>query len=263
MALTKAEMKYLLSLHTKKGRKQTKRFLAEGVRLLEESLVADYLPSLVYYSPSDLTVRGEELVRRFVAHKVSAQSISARECHRLSDTGSSQGVLAVFARKSSSLEQQLRLGYRRILICDRIGDPGNLGTLIRSAAAFQFQLVVTTADSAESVNPKAIRASMGAIFKIPIVDGAEDAEVASRVKKAGYTLYSADIRGKGLDRAVSRAAKIALVIGSEPTGAGAALTAAADMRIRIPMAKGVESLNSAMAGTVLMFWFNARERVDQ
>jgi TrmH family RNA methyltransferase len=260
MALTKAELKYLTSLQTKKGRKKEGRFLIEGVRLLEDALAADHLPHTILYAPSEMTERGRELVKKFVARKVTAQTISARECHRLADTKTSQGIIALFSFPRHSLRQHLAKGMRKILICDGIGDPGNLGTLIRSAAAFHFDLVVTTAGSAEAGNPKTIRAGMGAFFRIPVIDGVDAEELASELKKAGYTIYNADAKGKYIRPSLPMADKLALVVGSEATGTGAVLAAEARFRIKVPMAKSVESLNSAMAGTVLMFWFDTVER---
>jgi len=261
VALSKAEIKFLKSLQSKKGRRSEGKFLGEGVRLLEEALAASFLPRLVLYAPSELTERGKKLVEGFVKRKVSSQTISARECHRLADTKTSQGIIALFNLPRHSLEKQLAKGYRRILICDRIGDPGNLGTLVRSAAAFRFGLVVATSGSAEAANPKSIRAGMGAFFRIPVVDGVDDREVAIALKETGYTVYNADVKGKYVSPSLPVADKLALVVGSEASGTGAALASEARYRIKIPMAKQTESLNSAMAGTVLMFWFDASERM--
>jgi TrmH family RNA methyltransferase len=260
MGLTKAELKYLNSLQNKKGRRQENRFLADGVRLLEEALKARYRPLSIMYSPSDLNERGEALVKAFVDSKITARSISARECQSLSDTKTSQGIVGLFECKKYSLEQQLDKGHRKILVGDGIADPGNLGTLIRAAVAFDFGLVLTTAGSAEAVNPKTVRASMGGYFRIPVIEGVEDAGLAAQLKKRGYSIYEADLKGKDISRTTPISAKAVLVIGSEATGAGEQLTRRADYRIKIPMSRHAESLNSAMAGTVLMFWINSQER---
>jgi TrmH family RNA methyltransferase len=263
LALTASELKYLRSLQTKKGRKSENRFLAEGVRLLEEALAADYLPVTLLYAPSEVSPRGEMLVNEFVNRKVKVQTISAKECHRLSDTKVSQGIIAMFNHKTSDLKQQLKAGYRRILVCDKVGDPGNLGTLMRSAAAFEFGLIITTAGSAESINAKTIRASMGAFFRLPIVCGIADHELPQRLRRAGYRIFTADIKGKYIGHSTPLTGKTALVIGSEATGAGRVFSNEADLKIKIPMSKKTESLNSAMAGTILMFWMNSRERAKK
>jgi len=261
VSLTKAEVKYLTSLHNKKGRKKENRFLAEGVRLLEDALKAEYWPLSIMYAPSELNARAEKLVNDFTRHKITTRSISARECARLVDTKSSQGLVALFECKKYSLEQQLNKAPRRILICDGIGDPGNLGTLIRSAAAFRFDLVVATEGSAESINPKTIRASMGGFFRIPVIDGIDTAQLAASLKKRDYTLIGADLRGKDLDGSIQIGGKTALVIGGEAAGPSQTMIDAADILVKIPMAPVTESLNSAMAGTILMYWVDSSERM--
>lgn len=257
MALTKGEIKTLLSLSTKKGRLQEKQFMAEGVRLLEEALACDYLPRFVLYAPSELNPRGERLIEGFTLRKVQARSISARECHRLSDTKSPQGILAVFDSRQANLSKQLKKGVRRILVCDKIGDPGNLGTLIRSAVAFNFDLIITTRNSAEVFNPKTIRASMGGFFKIPMVSGVDDADLVDRLARSGITLYHADIKGKRIDPASPVKGRLALVLGSEATGASSILASRADFTIKIPISRRTESLNAAVAGSVLMYWISS------
>ena len=125
MALTKAELKYLRSLQTKSGRRQNNRFLGEGIRLLEDALRAGYLPQTVLYAPSELSPRGEKLIKKFAARKVTTQAVTVRECRQLNDTKTPQGIVAMFDHKTYDLQQQLKRRPRRILICDKIGDPGN------------------------------------------------------------------------------------------------------------------------------------------
>lgn len=262
MALSKADMKYLVSLQTKKGRAKEGRFLAEGVRLLEAALAAGCLPRVVFYAPSELTPRGQELIRDFGGRRVPTTSISARECNRLGDAETSQGMVAVFDTPQAVLNDVLAKKHRRVLLCDRIADPGNLGSLMRTAAAFGFGLVVTTAGSAEAFGPKTIRATMGAVFTTTIIGGVDAAEAVAWLKKAGYRIYNADIKGKPLAPGLTVADRAALAVGSEAFGADPAVREAADVHIKVPMAGNTESLNVAVAGAILMFWFSSAERIS-
>ena len=262
MSLTKTEIKYLHSLQNKKNRKQEKRFLCDGVRLLEEALAAGYLPQSVLYSPSEISERGKKLVSRFEAKNVKSQSISAKECHSLSDTKTPQGLIALFSTRNYTLDQQLASNFRKILICDNIGDPGNLGTLCRSAAAFNFALIITTDGTAELTNPKTIRSSMGAFFRMPFIEGTDPSNLVELLHRHGYAIFNADVKGKYISDKTPRREKIALVIGSEASGAGQVFLDKADFRLKIPMSKKVESLNAAMAGTTLMFWMDLMERAE-
>lgn len=252
MALLQREIKQLKALRTKNARRKDNRFLAEGVRLLEEAARANYWPIRIFYSPAELSERGQALVKVFTAAKREAISVSARECRTLSDTKTSQGILALFESNRADFQQLLLGAKRKIVVCDKIGDPGNLGTLIRSATAFGFDGLITTAGSAEPESPKTIRASMGGYFNLPIVSSMDRQEMIADLKRANFTILNADINGTDISDNFRLPKKLALVIGSEAFGAGDDLTQAADINIKIPMAGGVESLNSAMAGSILM-----------
>lgn len=260
MALSKADMKYLVSLQTKKGRAREGRFLAEGVRLLEAALAARCLPRVVFYAPSELASRGEELIRDFGRQGVLTTTVSARECNRLGEAETSQGMVAVFDTPQAGLDDALARKHQRVLLCDRIADPGNLGTLIRTAAAFGFGLVLTTAGSAEAFGPKTIRATMGAIFTTTIIGGVDPAEAIGWLKKSSYTMYNADINGRPLTPRMTIADRPALIVGSEAFGVGGTVREAADFQVRVPMADNTESLNAAVAGAILMFWLSSSER---
>jgi TrmH family RNA methyltransferase len=261
VALSKADLKYLISLQTKRGRVKEGRFLAEGVRLLESALAAGRRPRVVYYAPSELSPRGQELIRDFGKRGVATASISIRECNRLVDTETGQGIVAVFDTPQTRLTEALARKHRWVLLCDRIADPGNLGTLIRTGAAFGFDLVITTAGSAEAFGPKTIRATMGAIFNSTIVAGMAADEAIAWVKNAGFALYTADIKGQPLAAGMRIPDRAALALGSEAFGADPAVKRAADVPVRIPMASGTESLNVAVAGAILMFWLSSAERI--
>ncbi|MCK5125936.1 MAG: RNA methyltransferase [candidate division Zixibacteria bacterium] len=263
MSLTKTEIKYLVSLQNKKGRRNEKRFLCEGVRLLEEALDSGYFPKTVFYSPADISDRGKKLIEDFTKKKVRVQTVSIKEINRLSDTKAPQGIVALFEMRNYSLEKQLHTNHRNILVCDNIGDPGNLGTLLRSAVAFDISLIITTDGSAELANPKTIRASMGAFFKLPFIENVNDELLVDELKANSYKIYNADVKGKYISETTPKSEQSALVIGSEAIGTGKALTESADYRIKIPISKKAESLNAAMAGTVLMFWMNLRERAKK
>jgi len=263
LSLTKTEIKYLTSLHNKKQRLREKRFLVEGTRLLEEALSAGYLPLTVFCCPSEIDSRGEKLIDGFRQVRVETKTVSSRECKLLTSTVSSPGIVALFPIRESNLSWQLREKPQRVLVCDKVGDPGNLGTLIRSAAAFRFGLVITTGGSAEVTNPKVIRASMGGFFRVPVVVDVPETETANLLKQSKYSLYQADIKGSDVGTAMPITGRIALIVGSETAGSGKILGGQADYRIRIPISDKVESLNAAVAGSILMFWFGSKEEAKK
>lgn len=253
MSVTAKEIKILRSLSTKKGRREQVQFVAEGVRLLEEAFRFGFLPVRLYANPSGLTDRGIELTRRAQRQNISVVQLSSRDLAKVSDTENSQGLLGVFAMPSQSLSELSPARIRTVLVCDRINDPGNLGTLIRSALAFGFEAVVLTSGTVEPFAPKTVRSSAGAVFGLPIVQS-DVAEVLAWSEQAGALVVAADaeahteLNGTMIDSAKP----LLLAIGSEATGLDAAFRTPATVRCRIGHRPTVESLNAAMAGSILM-----------
>ena len=162
-----------------------------------------------------------------------------------SDTETSQGILAIL-----ELTQLPITNYPKfILIPDQIRDPGNLGTLIRSAHAAGVDAVLVPPETTDPFAPKVVRAGMGAHFKIPILSMSWEDMVG---KLAGLQVYLADMDGESCWETNLRQ-PLALIVGSEAEGASESARNLASQRIKIPMAGGTESLNAAVAGSVLMF----------
>jgi TrmH family RNA methyltransferase len=152
------------------------------------------------------------------------------------------------------LDKLYRSEYRRLLLCDGLADPGNLGTLIRSALAFEFDLVMVTKQTAEVYAPKVVRSSAGAVFGVPVAEVSID-ELLSFAGQHDLSLIAADIHGKDdmaeLERTV-QANPFVLAIGSEASGVSRKLREGAGLLIRIGHSRRVESLNSGIAGSILM-----------
>ncbi|MEE9442723.1 MAG: RNA methyltransferase [candidate division Zixibacteria bacterium] len=262
MRLSHAEIKKLTVLKRKKYRQAEGLFLCDGVRLLEEAEKSNYHPEKVYYSAARLNERGLKLVKSFERNKIAVHDISVKDIERIVSTKSSQGIVGVFKSRKYNLEQHLNRGMRRLLVCDNINDPGNLGTLMRSAAAFGLAPVITSTKTVEINNPKTMRASMGACFSQPFIEKLAPELIVEKLKESGYKLLLADINGENLNNLKSLPGKLALIIGSEAVGGDDVFENNADYAVRIPMSKNVESLNAAMAGTALMFWLNNSERTS-
>lgn len=254
MSLTRTELKDIQSLLTKKGRKQQKKFLAEGVRLLEEALRHAVQPERLFLTPAGLSPRGEEMVRLFRSRRVRVDELSARQLESLSDTKTPQGMIGLF-RIPSTVQGELSLtGIRNILVCENVGDPGNLGTLIRSALAFGFSAIVIVGETAEPFSPKVVRSSAGTIFGVSIIPMTRD-QVLAYVDSSGSVLLAAAPHGNvsmpGLAETAGQR-QLLLVVGSEADGISAEMLKAARIKVRIGHDKQVESLNVAVAGSILM-----------
>jgi len=185
---------------------------------------------------------------------VDTQAIPERQMRSISETETPQGILAIFPLPSQDLTELHGPSIRKVIICDEVADPGNLGTLIRSALAFDFDMMIVTGSTVEPFAPKVIRASAGAVFGLPIRTAALDT-VVKWVRDSEFVLVAADPRGSVPSerlKQIFHKGKLALAIGSEPRGLSPHLVAAATERVRVSHTNSVESLNAAVAGSILM-----------
>lgn len=254
MAITRNELKSVKSLLTKKGRKETGLFVAEGVRLMEEAVRHRFRPETVYYAPALAGQRGQQLVAGMAKNRVAVKEISKRELQTIADTESPQGILGVFRIPSMRLSELYHPALRRLLWCENVSDPGNLGTLSRSALAFGFELLVLSGSSAEIFAPKVVRSSAGAVFGLKIAKETAPAVLKFATKNKLKVVVTGPT-GKKLDRAMKKVLKrdkLILVVGSEPHGVSQSVFGAADMVVSVDHSKKVESLNVGVAGSILM-----------
>jgi len=254
MSVTNAELKDIKSLGGKKGRKQQCRYAAEGVRLLEEALRHDCAPEVVFVASGLLSERGQSLAKKFASRGVRVEQVSARQIDSMTATKTPQGILAVFAVPEANLAQLWRPECRRILLCDSVADPGNLGTLLRSALGFGFEPVALAGVCADPYSPKVVRASMGAVFGLGIAQtGAEEAVQLARRSNVRIVVTDANAP-EDLDVSAARSSdvRVMLAVGSETDGVSAAVKENCDAEVRIGHSDRIESLNAAVAGSIAM-----------
>jgi TrmH family RNA methyltransferase len=266
LAISKAELKKLASLKTKKGRNSENRFMAEGVRVLEEALKFDFHPIKLFFSQADISERGQEIVRQFKLKKIEIIAVSSKEIDTISDTESAQGVAAVFNVPESKLSKLYKSVYRKVLLCDRINDPGNLGTLVRTALAFEFDMIIVTENTVEIFSPKVVRASAGAIFGLPTARAScqelKQFKMSKNIKVAA-TVAPHDIRGKNyetLELELVEKFPFILAVGSEAEGLSEEILCMTDYAMTIRHNSKVESLNAAVAGAILMHDIYEKQR---
>jgi TrmH family RNA methyltransferase len=251
-----AKVKLARSLGSRpKDRRASGAFLAEGVRLLEEALAANWPFRYVLYS-DEVSERGRKLLASIEGGKIETEEVQSRLLESISETATSQGVLAVLEDRQLPIPRALDF----VLILDAIREPGNVGTLLRSAAAAGVQCVFVAPETADPVSPKVVRAGMGAHFRLPIHCLAWDA-IGKQIDSAGLTVYLADMNGRSLWE-LPMSSAIALIIGGEAEGASAPARRLANETISVPMESDVESLNAAVAGSILMFEIMRQRRAS-
>jgi TrmH family RNA methyltransferase len=229
-----------------KERREAGAFVAEGVRLVEEAVRANWKCRFVLYDET-LSERGRSQVESLRSRGVEVEEVSASVMKSISETEAPQGILAVLEFVTLPISQSPTF----ILIPDQIRDPGNLGTLLRSAAASGVQAVLIPPETTDAFAPKVLRSGMGAHFRFPI--HSMDWEGIERVVKSeGLNVLVADMDGRPCWETDLRQ-PIALIIGSEAEGAGESARRLAGGKVSIPMSGETESLNAGVAGSVLMF----------
>ena len=256
----------LHDLHTTRGRKKSGLFLMEGPHLLEALLDAQIVPREVYYQPELLqrTAKGRSLLDRLVHPSTLPAErlveVSERVIESLGEVQTSQGVVSVLAQDAFQPEL---VGARRpaalrpaLLILDELADPGNMGTILRTALAADVAEVLLTPGCVDCFSPKVVRAAAGAHIALPLATDLAWETIAERINshcreerrvllaeaESSHLYYQQDLRRP-----------FALIIGNEAHGPSPEARGLASLAISIPLANGVESLNAAIAAGIILY----------
>ena len=237
------KVKLARSLLERRGREKQGLCLVEGVRLVEDAMRAGVHPALIFFVRSAQAA----LLEAVKAEKVPALELAPEVFETLSDTVTSQGVIAVLPIPTLPPPPAPTL----ILVLDQVRDPGNLGTILRSAAAAGADLIMLTHGCADPWSPKTLRGGMGAHFRLPLQARIGWPEIAQRA--TGMQIWAADPRGDKPYDQVNWNRRCVLIIGGETAGLSSEAICLATGRLGIPMCNQVDSLNAAMAATVVLF----------
>jgi len=223
--------------------------------LIEEAHQAKWPIRYVLFSDG-ISQRGSKLVADLTEKGVSVEQVSADLMQALSETETSQGILAILEEVRIPLQDKLDF----ILIPDRIRDPGNLGTLLRTADAAGVDAILIPPETADAYSPKVTRSGMGAHFRLPI-HNLDWERIEQISKSAGLQVFLAQMGGLSYWQ-TDLNQPIALIVGGEAEGASEPAHRLASQSIGIPMAHATESLNAAVAGSLLMYEV-VRQRLKQ
>ncbi len=262
-SVSNQRVKRIVQLNKKAGeRKREGVFVAEGIKMfleapeeyVEEIYISEDCPILF---GKGMLLEWQEEDRKRVKEKLEKrgyETVSRDVFGKMSDTQAPQGILCLVRQRSYELADMLREGGAALLlVLEDIQDPGNLGTILRSGEGAGVSGIVMSRDTADIYNPKVIRATMGSVYRMPFcyVDDLENA--IGQMKKAGTEVFAAHLEGKkSYDQCDYRKAS-AFLIGNEGKGLTERISLLADVRIKIPMEGKVESLNAAVAASLLAF----------
>lgn len=232
-------------------REEKKRFLLEGIRGIEEALNTGARIYEVLISPYLFrNARGSKLYERLVDAGVEIHGVTAEVLEFVADTETPQGIVAIVG--FPDLRPALH-GTPLVMLAYEIRDPGNLGTLIRSADAFGLAGIILSGDVVDPFNAKCIRATMGSIFRVPLMSFDRVEDSIEFLKRQGFSIVAADVNAKTLSYDYDFQGKCGILLGSESHGLPREVVRLCDALVSIPMIGDAESLNAAVAGSVLMY----------
>jgi len=245
------KVKYVRSLNSKKSRDEENAFIVEGIKFVNEAIKENaYIMYLIFSEGALNKTDIKELY--YSSRECLAETMICDDIvfNSIGDTINSQGVIAVIKRKKTvkSLDE-----YNFAILCDRIQDPGNLGTIIRTADAFGPAVVILNKGCVDVYNSKVVRASAGAIFRVPFVHADSDEEIISTLKSSGYRIISTVVDSKITFDDIEHSKKICVVIGNEGQGVSREIVNSSHKSITIKMSGRAESLNASIAAGICIY----------
>jgi TrmH family RNA methyltransferase len=249
--LTKDQVKSLQDLKQKRGRSQQGKFLIEGVHLCREALRSGVTLELLLYTQEGFEhSEVKEVVVAAQRCGVSNQRVSPGALKALADAVTPQGVMAV-AREMARPHGAERGNI--LVLLDQVRDPGNVGTIIRTADAAGVDGVLLSRESADPFSPKVLRSTQGSIFHVPVETDIDPPAVVPELKAKGFRIFIADTRARRLHTQVRYPHRFLLAMGNETLGVRQELRLLGDDLIRVPILGRAESLNVAMAASVILY----------
>ncbi|PSF38466.1 rRNA methyltransferase [Aphanothece hegewaldii CCALA 016] len=243
-------VKQIRLLHLPKGRREHHLFLIEGTHLLETACEVDSSIMTVCFT-QQWQEQHLELSEQIAKKAKRVEIVTKEVLSALATTVNPDGVIATVERKSfqSISPKTLRLG----LILERLQDPGNLGTIIRTAAATEVEQLWLSSDSVDLDHPKVIRASSGEWFRLPMTVSENLADVIKNYQKQGVQIIATNLNATKLHWEIDYTQPSLIILGNEGAGLSESLTSLADCAVKIPLAGQVESLNVAIATAVILY----------
>lgn len=250
-------IKFLKKLYRRKTRRQMGLLVLEGFRIIEEALKSQVVFDSIYMTPEFYeNEEGKWVVAEFERRFATSNLILVREniLNSIADTRTPQGIIGVVQERKYELADVFA-AKELLLLLDRIQDPGNMGTIIRTAVAAGAGGIIILKGSVDIYNLKVLRSTMGAIFKIPLIQEVELEDFLGLLKESEYKLVSTDLSAEQYYYQLDYREPLILAIGNEAAGLREELLLNSDYRIKIPLLGDIESLNAAIATGIILYRF--------
>lgn len=239
-------------LKRRKAREKRSLFVAEGIRSVEELLKSKLAVEGIIVSPNLAeSKRGAALLQELTARSLEILDVSEKDFATAADTDSPQGVIAIARVPQQNADSALKGESVRVVVLDGVQDPGNAGTILRTAAALGATATLALPGTVDLWNAKVVRSSMGAQFAHPSFAVSIE-ELANILRREGIELWAADTGGEPVGTAAPPK-KLAIAVGNEGAGLSSPVRALASRTVSLPIARGVESLNVAVATGIILY----------
>lgn len=246
-------IKEIKSLYRKKERMKSKSFIIEGIKIIEEAIENSYPIKNIVYTDKLLESKDGPEFFETIKNMEDLIYVPEKIFKEISDTESPQGVLAIASFSFGDMDKLKENQKPSLIFLDKLQDPGNMGTIIRSADAFNLDGIIITDGSVDPYNPKVVRATMGSIFRLPIYYIEDSLSGLNMLKEQGLKVYSTSLEGSLPIYEMEYKNGFILVIGNESTGVSDEIYNLSDSLIRIPMPGKAESLNAGVAASIVMY----------
>lgn len=229
------KIKNIKKLNTKKYRDETNMYLVEGEHLVKEAYENNVLEELILLENTNLNI------------DVKTSYVTKNVLNFISNLDTPNGILGICKKKENTLKGN------KIVILEDIQDPGNLGTIIRSSVAFNVNTLVLSNNTVDLYNPKVIRATQGMLFKLNIIIENDLENLIKNLKQNNYTIYTTNVKNGNSLKTIEKKDKVAIIMGNEGSGVSDKLNSLADKYLYIDMNKNCESLNVAVATSIILY----------
>ena len=247
------KVKYTKSLLKSKNRNKESKFIIEGYRILTLAIECNAKIDYVFINEEfEKKTEHVEFLEILKSKNINTYKTTNKIFNELVDTESTQGILAVVKFNQRTIQENLKDEHRFVVILDRIQDPGNMGTIIRTADAAGVDAIIALKGCVDIYNPKVIRSTMGSIFDMNIIHATQE-ESVRLLKLKNFDIVSSYLDTDNYYDKVKYNYKTALVIGNEANGINDELVSKSDVLVKIPIYGKAESLNAAISSAILMY----------
>ena len=261
--ISNSQLKKYTTLKEKKCRDREQCFIVEGVRVCEEALNSNFDIEMCLYHRQQLTTsRALQMVDIIKERGLPLEEIDNQALKKLTDTQHPQGIVFIVKKQMLQLSSFIQSTAKLFVAIEAINDPGNLGTIMRTASWFGADGLLLSENSVDYTNPKVVRASMGAIFHFPIFENLALRKTLFDLKNQGYDLILADANGDIAYSEIQYSSKTVLILGGETVSVSDQLKTIVNTSVRIPRAGRGDSLNVSIAAGIILSEIVRRKIVE-